>query len=98
MTTLRKPDGSETTNIQDTMKVMLDYLFVEDREEILHHKNIRKYIKEPLNTRDKVPFLREEIKQTIDSVNQKKASGIDGITGGIYQRTYNIFSRVIAAI
>jgi len=99
MTTLRKPDGSETTSIQDTVKVMLDYLFVEDREEeTLHHKNIRKYIEGPLNTRDKVAFLREEIKQTIDSFDQNKASGIDGITGGIYQRTYNIFPRVITAI
>jgi len=99
MTTLRKPDGSETTSIQDTVKVMLEYLFAEDREEeTLHHKNIRKYIEEPLNTRDDVVFLREEIKQTIDSFNQKKAPGIDGITGGIYQRTYNIFPRVITAI
>ena len=99
MTTLRKPDGSETTSIQDTVKVMLEYPFAEDREEeTLHHKNIRKYIEEPLNTRDDVVFLREEIKQTIDSFNQKKAPGIDGITGGIYQRTYNIFPRVITAI
>jgi hypothetical protein len=85
MTTLRKPDGSETTSTQDTVKVMLDYLFAEDREEeeeeeTLHHKNIRKYIEEPLNTRDNVAFSREEIKQMIHSFNQNKAPGIDGIT------------------
>ena len=100
MTTLRKPDGSETTSIQDTMKVMLEYLFAEDREdeETLHHKNIRKYIEEPLNTRDNVAFSREEIKQMIDSFNKKKAPGIDGITGGIYQRIYKKFPRLITAI
>jgi hypothetical protein len=98
MTTLRKPDGSETMSLQDTVKVMLVYLSAEGREETLHHKNIRKYIEEPLNTRDDIAFSREEIKETIDSFNQKKAQGIDGITGGTYQRTYNIFPRVINAI
>jgi len=40
MTTLPKPDGSETTNIQETMEVMLDYLFKEDsEEENSHQKN-----------------------------------------------------------
>jgi len=93
MTTLRKPVGSETTSIQDTMKLVLEYLFAEDREheKTLHHKNIRKYIEEPLNTRDDVAFSREEIKHTIDSFNKKKAPGIDGITGGIYQRIYKKF-------
>jgi tRNA(Ile)-lysidine synthase TilS/MesJ len=73
MTTLRKQDGSETTSIQDTMKIMLDYLFAEVREEeTLYHKNINKYIEESLNTRDDVGFSRDETKQTIDSFNQRK--------------------------
>jgi hypothetical protein len=76
------------------MNVMLDYIFTEDREEedSLHHTNIRRDIGEPINTNDDVEFTREEIKHTIDSFNQKKAPGIDGITGGIYQRAYNIYS------
>jgi hypothetical protein len=73
MTTLRKEEGSETTSIKDTMKIMLEYLFAEVREEeTLYHKNISKYIEEPLNTRDDVAFSRDEIKQTIDSFNQRK--------------------------
>jgi hypothetical protein len=40
MTTLRKPDGSETSSIQETIKVMLEYHFPEGREEeeTQHHK------------------------------------------------------------
>lgn len=86
MTTLRKPDGSETSNIQETMNVMLDYLITEDREEdTLHHKNIRKTIEEPIKTSDDEEFSHYEIKQTIESFNVKKGPGIDGITGRIYQ-------------
>ena len=86
MTTLRKPDGSETTSIQETMNAVLDYLYTEDREEeTLHHKTLRKNLEEPINTSDDEEFSREEIKQTIDSFNHKKAPGIDGITGRIYQ-------------
>jgi hypothetical protein len=32
MNTLRKPDGSETSSIQETMEVMLEYHFTEDIE------------------------------------------------------------------
>jgi hypothetical protein len=98
MTTLRKPDGSETSSIQETMNVMQDYLITEDREEdTLHHKNIRKMIEEPIKTSNK-EFSQYEIKQTLESSNVKKAPGIDGITGRIYLQTFNIFPRLITAI
>ena len=97
--TLRNPDGSETSSIQETTKVVLDHIFTEDREEeTLHHKNIRKTIEEPVCTNDDLEFSREEIKHTIESFNDKKAPGIDGITGGIYLRTFNTFSRLVTAI
>ena len=98
MTTLRKPDGSETSSIQETMKVMRDYFFTEDREEMLYHKNIRKTTEEPISTSEDVKFSREEIKHTIESFNDKKAPGIDGITSGIYLRTFNTFPRLVTAL
>jgi hypothetical protein len=99
MTRLRKPDGSATSSIQETMNVMLDHLFTGDTEEdTLHHKNIRKTIEEPICTSDDLEFSREEIKHTIESFSDKKAPGIDGITGGIYRRTFNTFPRLITAI
>ena len=97
--TLRNPDGSETSSIQETTKVVLDHIFTEDREEeTLHHKNIRKTIEEPICTSNDLEFCREEIKHTIESFNDKKAPGIDGITGGIYLRIFNTFSRLVTAI
>jgi len=85
MTTLRKPDGSETSIIQETMEVMLEYHFTEDREEETPSTiNIRKTIEEPINTGEDAEFSREEIRQTIVRFNDKKAPGIDGITGEIY--------------
>jgi len=64
MTTLRKPDGSETTSIQETMNTLLDYLYTEDREEeTLHHKTLRMNLEETINTSEDEEFSREEIKQ-----------------------------------
>jgi DNA-binding transcriptional regulator YhcF (GntR family) len=73
MSTLRKPDGSETSSIQETMNVLLDQLFTEDREDTLHHKLIRKNIEETIGTSDDIDFSREEIHHTIESFSDKKA-------------------------
>jgi tRNA(Ile)-lysidine synthase TilS/MesJ len=93
-------DGSETSSIKETMEIKLECHFSEDSEEgeIQHHKNVRKYIEEPTNTNEDVEFSQAEIKQTIEGFSDKKAPGIDGITGGIYQRAYKIFPRTITAI
>jgi hypothetical protein len=61
MTTLTKSDGSETTSIQETMEVLADHFFEEDKvEENTHHKTIRKAVEEPINTSDDAKFSREE--------------------------------------
>ena len=86
MTTLRKQDGSESANILDTMKTMVNHLIPEDieEEESYNHKQIRKMVEEPIDTRDDTEFTQGEIKQTIERFNGKKAPDIDGITSGIY--------------
>jgi len=86
MNTLRKLDGTETSSILETMKIMLDHLITDDREEeeTYYHKNIRKMIEEPIQTCDDSEFTQREIKQMIESFNSKKAWGIDGITSGIF--------------
>jgi hypothetical protein len=99
MTTLTKPDGSEMTSIQETMEVMLDYLFKEDsEEENSYPKKLRKTTEEPIRTSNDVQFSRKEIKHVIESFNEKKAPAIDGNTGGIYLRTFNVFPRPVTAI
>ena len=54
MTTLRKPDGSSTSDLNETMKVMLDYLIPKDdqTDDTDHHKRIRAEIKEIILTAD----------------------------------------------
>jgi hypothetical protein len=96
MTTLRKPDGTESTIILDTMKTMMDHLIPEDIEEqSYYNKQIRKMVEEPIDTRDDKEFTQGKIKQTIESFNGKKAPGIDGNTSGIYLRTFNNLPRII---
>ena len=54
MTTLRKPDGSETSSILETIKTMLHHLIPgnKEEEESYHHKQTRKMIEESIDTRD----------------------------------------------
>ena len=61
-------------------------------------KKLRKTIEEPIRTNDDVEFCRQEIKHAIERFNDKKAPAIDGITGGIYPRTFNILPRLETAI
>jgi hypothetical protein len=99
MTTIRKPDGTETTNLHETVNVILDSLFTENSEEDnSHHKNITKAIEEPMHTTEEAEYTQEEIKNTKESFNHKKAPGLDGITGGIYKRTFHMFPRIITTI
>jgi hypothetical protein len=85
MTAITRPGGTETTNLQETINEILDHLYKEDDgEETPHHKSIRKAVDEPTHTEDDVECTPEEIQRTIESFSQKKAPGLDGITGGIY--------------
>jgi len=95
MTTLTKPDGSETTSIQETMEVLLDHLFEEDNtEENTHQKAIRKAVEEPIRRSDNIKFSKEEIKQVIDTFDDKKAPGIDGITGNRRNHSRNLLKNI----
>jgi hypothetical protein len=99
MTTLRKPDGSETSSIPETINIMLNHFITDDREEETYcHKNTRKMIEEPIQTVDDIEFTQREIKQTIESFNGKKAPGIDRITSRIFLRTFNTFPRLVTVI
>jgi len=99
MTTVRKPDVTQTKSLHETAIVILYYLFTEDSgEDNLHHRNIKKVIEEPVHTDDDAEFTQEKIKNTIESFYHKKAPGLDGITGGIYQRMFHMFPRIITTI
>jgi hypothetical protein len=100
MTTLRKPDGTDSANLLDTMETMMNHLIPDDteEEESYYHKQVRKIVEEPIDTYDDLEFTEGEVKQAIESFNRKKAPGIDGITSGIYLQTFNNVPRLLTEI
>jgi hypothetical protein len=49
MTTINRPDGTETTGLQETITEILDHLYKDgDGKENPHHKRIRKAVDEPI--------------------------------------------------
>ena len=62
MTTFQKPDGSFTSDLNETVKVMLEYLIPKDEQtdDTDHHKINRALLKEPIltaNNRDCIPLM-----------------------------------------
>jgi len=97
MTTLQKPDGSFTSDLNETVKFMLDYLIPKDEQidDSDHHKRIRAQLKEPILTADGRDCTPTEVKKATDDLTHKKSPGEDGITGEIYQRVYKQFLTLI---
>jgi hypothetical protein len=90
MTTLQKPKGSLTSNLNETMMVMSDYLIPTDDQldDTDYHKGIRAQSKEPILTADDREYTPAEVKNAIYDLKHNKEPGEDGITGDIYQRGY----------
>jgi hypothetical protein len=60
--------------------------------------NKRTQSQETVNSSDDKEFTIDETRNAVESMDNKKASGEDGITGEIYKPTFEIFSRFIAAM
>ena len=90
MTTILKPDGSFTANLNVTMQVMLETTD-DQSEDTEYHKSIREQIKELIQTADDRDLTPVEVKNAIEGLTNKKGPGEDGITGAIYKRVYEIF-------
>jgi hypothetical protein len=86
MTTLVKPDGSYTSNLNETLQAMLDHLIATDdqTEDKEYHKRTRLQTNEPNQTSDGREFTPAEVKNAIADLK-------DGITGVIYQTVYKLF-------
>jgi len=99
MTTLQKPDGSLTSDLNETLKVLIDHLTPSDEQsdDTDYHKRIRTLTTEPIQTADDRNYTPAEVKNAIDDLN-KKAPGENGITGEIYQRVYKQFPSFIYTI
>jgi len=82
LTTLRKPDGSLTSDAKGTIRLMLEYFIPEDNDldDNNNQKHFREITDKQPNTADVREFTREEIGSVIDEVNNKTSPGQDGIT------------------
>jgi hypothetical protein len=76
---------------------MFDYLITKDEEDndSDYHKTIRTLTERPIQTADDTEYTPEEIGNAIDAINCKKAPADEGITSGIFQRTYKQFPNLI---
>jgi hypothetical protein len=100
LSTLQKPDGTLTTDINETITYMLDYLIAKDDEDkdSDYHNTIRAQIEIPIQTADDREYTPEETRTAIEILKSKKAPGEDGITSEILQRAYKQFPSFIHTI
>ena len=64
---MRKPDGTDTKDLAETVRYMIETFTPEDKEETdsAGHKLIRAAIKVPITTEDDIPFTTNEIREAI---------------------------------
>jgi len=73
MTTLQRPDGSFTSDHNETVQVMIDYLIpkYEQIDDTDYHKRIRAQTEEPILPADCTP---SEVKNAIHDLKFKKSA------------------------
>jgi hypothetical protein len=100
LSTIRKPDGTITTDTADTIRFMIDSFTPTDDEETDNesHKLIRAQIKEPIQTEDDKSFTPTEIGEAIKGIAKNKAPGEDGITSDILLRAFNLLPKSTTAL
>ena len=100
LTSLRKLDGTLTTDMEETFKRMLEYFTPEDnvQDDSDFHKQIRAQSQGTVNSFDDRKFTLAEIKNAVESMNNKKAPGEDGITDESFKQTFETFKKYIIAM
>ena len=100
ITTLRKPEGTLTEDLQETLKYMLEHFAPDDtqHDDSDLHKQARTLSMEPMYTEDDKDFTVQEIRNAVLSLGDKKAPGVDGITGEIFNVAFKQFPNFITAL
>ena len=100
LSTLRRPDGTVTSDMVETVNVIIEHFTPADDEEMDndHHKLIRAQNETQVTTEDDKQFITVEIRDAIHALNRNKAPGEDGITSEILQRTYHLFPQSTTAM
>ena len=97
ISTLKKNDGSYTTDLGVIMNYIMDHFAPadDDKADTDLHKQIRRRTQQSPNTEDDRPFTRNEIKSIIDNMDSGKAPGEDGITSDIFRQIFTIAPKYI---
>jgi len=92
LSTLQKEDGTYTTNLESTVKYMLQQFFPDDRKENDNEEQqqLRKKMLEPPETSDDMEFTQEEIRGVLKGFSPKKSPGEDGLTSEIIKRVFRL--------
>ncbi|KAJ4448236.1 hypothetical protein ANN_10250 [Periplaneta americana] len=100
LTTLKKPGGSLTSSLKETLQLMIDYFVPEDEEAADNncHKQVRETNRIPLKTQDDVDFSQQEIRRIIEKMDPNKSPGDDGITSKVLLQVAKILPRYVTAI
>ena len=100
LTTLKKPDGSFTQNLTESMNYMLENFAPDDKEEedSEHHKSVRKRNREPLETQEDKAFTKNEISDILGKMDPGKSPGEDGLTSRILFQVHRNFPKYMTAI
>jgi hypothetical protein len=100
ITTLLKPDRTQTANTKETLSYMMDTFAPKDNnlEDNEYHKAVQTLAEQPVDTEDDREFTEEEVENTIASTNNNKAPGTDGITGNIYKQVFNTVPTFVTAL
>jgi hypothetical protein len=79
---------------------MLEYFTPQDNEleDNNHHKKVRDKTTRPPNTPDDFKIIIEKIRRVIEGMDNKKATGEDGIAAEIYKQTFKILLKTITAM
>jgi len=98
--TLRKPDGSLTEDLRETIQLILEHFTPDDKEEddTELHKQATARALEPAATDNDIDFTVEENRNAVASMNKKKAPCEDGITGEVYKSAFEVLPRYITAM
>jgi hypothetical protein len=80
ITTLRKPDGSLTEDLTETLQLMLEHFTPNKEDDTELHKIARDQALEPVDTDDDIDFTVKVTRNAVASMDKKKAPGEDGIT------------------
>jgi hypothetical protein len=99
-TTLRKPDGTLTSTLEETAKLMLEHFTPEDsrQDDTDLHKQIRLQSQRIVNNPDDRNFTQTEVKNAVESMDNKKAPGENGITGELFKQIFETFPNCITTM